>query len=320
MDPRYECPICLNYLEEAVVTSCGHRFCMKCINSWLQQNGSTCPIDVTPLELKDIFPDNFTRREILQIKQQHVGKQTSVAEDSNKKESPSQEKVLDNVVCEGPDLLLRALYERIILLEQRAHEQDIVVENLRRKIAVLEMKEESNSTVEEETALRCCNGLFLWKIRRFSSQLQLMMDNQGDRSAPPQMLYSPSFYTHPTCGYRFCARINLSKRNPSHLSLLIHVVRGDYDDILPWPFTGNIKLELINQREGGDHLVESMTVGGEGCPRAFSRPPTDGSRTVNPRGFGYMEFVAIADLTSGGFLQNDTLVIRVKVEHDVQVN
>lgn len=36
MESRYECPICINWLNEPVVTSCGHRFCKECITSWLK--------------------------------------------------------------------------------------------------------------------------------------------------------------------------------------------------------------------------------------------------------------------------------------------
>lgn len=35
-EARFECPICLNWLRDPVVTSCGHRFCRSCIQSWLK--------------------------------------------------------------------------------------------------------------------------------------------------------------------------------------------------------------------------------------------------------------------------------------------
>lgn len=36
LESRFECSICIWYLNEAVLTSCGHRFCKKCITSWLK--------------------------------------------------------------------------------------------------------------------------------------------------------------------------------------------------------------------------------------------------------------------------------------------
>ncbi|XP_071447558.1 TNF receptor-associated factor 6-like isoform X2 [Hetaerina americana] len=294
-----------------------------------RQKGSSCPIDVKPLSHQDIFPDNFTRREIVQAKMNSTAKVGVVAPTavlmqgrSSGGDGEKEKMDLSGGSCGRPhDPLMAAMYERIILLEQRAHEQDIVVENLRRKVAELQEPKGAGTAwaaQEEKLVLRCCHGLFAWRIKDFSAQLELM---QGALSRPaqstPQMLYSPRFYTQPTFGYRFCVRLNLSPRNPGHLSLVVHVVRGDFDDILHWPFTGRITLEMVNQRDfpRGENLRETVSVGGEGTPRAFSRPPPDGQRsTINPRGFGYMEFVALADLEPGGFLVNDMLVVKVCVE------
>ncbi|KAJ6646612.1 TNF receptor-associated factor 6 [Pseudolycoriella hygida] len=63
-ESRFECPICIYWLNEPVLTSCGHRFCKKCIISWLKNKNNCCPIDNKPLTENDLFPDNFTRREI----------------------------------------------------------------------------------------------------------------------------------------------------------------------------------------------------------------------------------------------------------------
>lgn len=35
-EARFECPICLAWLRDPVLTSCGHRFCRTCIQSWLE--------------------------------------------------------------------------------------------------------------------------------------------------------------------------------------------------------------------------------------------------------------------------------------------
>lgn len=35
-EARFECPICLAWLRDPIQTSCGHRFCRKCIQNWLE--------------------------------------------------------------------------------------------------------------------------------------------------------------------------------------------------------------------------------------------------------------------------------------------
>ncbi|XP_017768628.1 PREDICTED: TNF receptor-associated factor 6-like [Nicrophorus vespilloides] len=65
-ESRFECPICLAWLRDPVVTACGHRFCSNCIDLWLKKENACCPVDNLKLTRDDIFPDNFTRREISQ--------------------------------------------------------------------------------------------------------------------------------------------------------------------------------------------------------------------------------------------------------------
>lgn len=67
LDPRFECSICLEHLKEPVLTSCGHKFCAACIDSWINlKHKNFCPIDEVELKKENIFPDNYTRREILE--------------------------------------------------------------------------------------------------------------------------------------------------------------------------------------------------------------------------------------------------------------
>lgn len=80
------------YLRDPVLTICGHRFCERCLTKWLKyvrwfwsqffphrsilhyksvflpsEHDNRCPIDNNPLGPTDIFPDNYTKREIAGI-------------------------------------------------------------------------------------------------------------------------------------------------------------------------------------------------------------------------------------------------------------
>ncbi|CAL7949100.1 unnamed protein product [Xylocopa violacea] len=71
LEPRFECPICLTWLRDPVLTSCGHKFCSQCIYTWLQKEGACCPLDSKPLKSKsDLFRDLYTSREISQQRTQ----------------------------------------------------------------------------------------------------------------------------------------------------------------------------------------------------------------------------------------------------------
>lgn len=116
-------------------------------------------------------------------------------------------------------------------------------------------------------------------------------------------------------------------------------MRGDYDDVLDWPFRGRITLSILDLRSSsaastgsGRSAANSSKSQQQQAPKkkdisacvpdtdptleAFQRPTSTRSR----RGFGYVEFVPLADLQLGNdpvtspYLIDDTLFIRATVE------
>uniref|UniRef100_A0A3B4AEN3 TNF receptor-associated factor n=1 Tax=Periophthalmus magnuspinnatus TaxID=409849 RepID=A0A3B4AEN3_9GOBI len=67
LESKYECPICLMALRNAVQTPCGHRFCKNCIEKSIRDTGQKCPVDNEMLSEDQLFPDNFAKREILSL-------------------------------------------------------------------------------------------------------------------------------------------------------------------------------------------------------------------------------------------------------------
>ncbi|XP_029935262.1 TNF receptor-associated factor 6 isoform X2 [Myripristis murdjan] len=67
LENKYECPICLMALRNAIQTPCGHRFCKNCIEKSIRDTGQRCPVDNEMLLEEQLFPDNFAKREILSL-------------------------------------------------------------------------------------------------------------------------------------------------------------------------------------------------------------------------------------------------------------
>lgn len=101
-----------------------------------------------------------------------------------------------------------------------------------------------------------------------------------------------------------------------NLSLFIHMMRGDYDDTLSWPFSGHITLSLIHPTNPMLTICLKMESSAES--EAFRRCSFGNNSNevppLNPRAFGYSEFVAIDEVLKNGFIQNDTIVIKIIVE------
>ncbi|CAH0560247.1 unnamed protein product [Brassicogethes aeneus] len=375
-EARFECPICLAWLRDPVVTACGHRFCRGCIYSWLEREHA-CPVDNMKLDVeKDIFPDNFTRREISQQKarcpyivrgcieelspldveshmiickfrppelpeneklrcqfvdvgctdkfedepelQRHLESEvtkhlsllsqaytkitisnqastSAIAQQANFWDPPAKnEQVSTSEADEGVNALLRAMYEKIVVLEQKSREQDIIISNMSEQINSLNL---SMSKMQ----LRHCNGCYLWYINDFKNKIK---DMQKDHHL---MFYSPGFYTSAN-GYKLCVRLNLSPRDPNYIAILIHMMKTEHDNTLEWPFSGRLSITVIHPIESYRNIKETMMTRPE--LEAFKRPVQD----LNPRGFGYTEFVLVEDLKIQEFMRNNTLVIKVQAQ------
>lgn len=189
----------------------------------------------------------------------------------------------------------RSLYERIVVLEQQNRELSITVSNQKNQLTALQT---SVRFTEEEMLLRNCNGVYIWKLNSFQEKLTSMIND------PLKMYYSPGFYTGPN-GYKICARINISSKDPEFLSILLHIMKSENDDALDWPFNGVMYFVLIHPHNSEKDIRE----------RTCSRPDLEAFRKpiceLNKRSFGYVEFVRIRDLPD--FLRKDTLTFRIEV-------
>ncbi|CAG9791788.1 unnamed protein product [Diatraea saccharalis] len=383
-ESRYECPVCLNWLRDPVITTCGHKFCKSCITSWLQNSGH-CPIDNINLSMKvDIFPDNYTKREIQEQRmscpfadkgctlkvtpldldahianceynqpetsnqndikipcsfhavgcketfesqeemnahlhsdtQSHMSylmnaySEMKINNDMNASIDPKEQEAMvlwepDKDGGQNPvppitntSALIRALYERVVVLEQRNREQDIVIANISKQLsafAVAKMKQ------NHDMLLRYCMGNYIWKIDNFKARLDAMLKDHY------KMLYSPGFYTSPN-GYRFCVRLNISPQNPHCFALHVHLMKTEYDDCLEWPFNGRISFAMINQYQ--PDLTQRDTMMSNSSLIAFRKPTAE----ICVRGFGYTEYAVVSDVVKNGFVKDDSLIVRVNIK------
>ncbi|XP_013785039.1 TNF receptor-associated factor 6-like [Limulus polyphemus] len=237
------------------------------------------------------------------FKQSHLSsseKMSTIVNDDKETEVSSMKKVLH---CE--DSLSVDLRAKVISLEQQNKELTIKVNHLEQQLE--EQKRQicklctSMSVIEE----RICNGIFFWKIKNFSSLAEKTKHMGG------MVCYSPGFYTSPF-GYKACLRLFLQPSEDDDdliISLFLHFMRGDYDDLLSWPFQGSFYLIVISQTEDPSckHIVNALE--SNSSLQAFHRPKSE----RNVKGYGYKEFTKMSKLYSGGYIKNETLIIKIEV-------
>ena len=128
--------------------------------------------------------------------------------------------------------------------------------------------------------------------------------------------YSPSFYTH-IGGYKMCLRIDTNgwgDGKGTHVSVHVYVMKGEFDSHLKWPFKGEITVELVNQKEGGEKCERKPVehTDDQDVDKYFQRV-NEGDRSG--KGWGLPNFISHSDLykpeEGKEYLVNDTLIFRI---------
>ena len=126
---------------------------------------------------------------------------------------------------------------------------------------------------------------------------------------------SPPFYTGPG-GYKMYLNVRAYGRDNytgSHVSVLVHLMKGEHDEKLNWPFLGVITIQLVNQRSNENHHEIPITFdqSAEAVKNAH-RVFTEG-RTKN--GWGTIVFISHTAVETPTmttqYLRNDCLRFRI---------
>ncbi|XP_011405864.1 PREDICTED: TNF receptor-associated factor 4-like [Amphimedon queenslandica] len=129
--------------------------------------------------------------------------------------------------------------------------------------------------------------------------------------------YSPGFYTSPV-KYRMSLLVypnGNGEGKGTHVSCFICFMAGEYDDILEWPFQGDVTIELLNQLEDKNHKKYTISFN-DTIPGKYKQRVMEGR---SPSGWGYKKFVSHQELkhnpsTNHQYLKDDCLYFRISVK------
>ena len=168
-------------------------------------------------------------------------------------------------------------------------------------------KEKGNDirTLKNEVALlknSNFDGSMVWKIPQFSQR----MDDA--RTGKYASIFSLPFYSS-RYGYKMCLRLYIlgdGIGKGTHMSLFFVVMKGEFDNILQWPFTHKVTFKLINQC-GSRDIMDIFQP--DPLSSSFQKPKSD----MNVAS-GCPRFVSMNELMQGGFIVDDTIFIKVNVD------
>ena len=211
----------------------------------------------------------------------------------------------------SPDTGFVSFVEKSKIQDIKLAKQNQLLSELQAKVQYLEKKvKEQSVTIRQQHDLitdldtRCSKGSYYWKITEYARR------SHEAQLGTTTVLHSPGFYSS-FRGYKMCLRVNLNGVESglrTHLSLFVHLMRGEFDDMLPWPFTGKITLSIVDQSDESKHIEETLE--GDESIAAFHRPTS----SRNHKGFGYMEFVPLNKIEGKSYVKHDTLMIRCQIQ------
>ena len=146
------------------------------------------------------------------------------------------------------------------------------------------------------------DGSMIWKIPQFSQR-------KGDaENGKYTSIFSLPFYSG-RYGYKMCLRLYIMGDGigkGTHLSLFFVVMRGEFDNILQWPFTHKVTFKLINQA-GGRDIVDTFQP--DPLSSSFRKPKSDMNIAS-----GCPQFVSHTELERGGFVVDNTIFIKCIID------
>lgn len=183
--------------------------------------------------------------------------------------------------------------ERTTLREQ--------VKELTAKTVALDAKVAAQE--KEVSVLKSESSKFVWKINGFNEILERAIDGIEEK------IYSKPFFIG-KAGYKLSLCIepdgNQSQRN-RYLSVLLRYMKGNYDDILDWPFHQKVTFTLIDQQDnrswpGRENITQSL------ISRGF-KPTSDAFCSMQ----GIERFVSHKILKTRRYIVDDTVFLQVDI-------
>ena len=321
------CPICLELLLHPILFKCGHQVCYTCSSQLLKDECPTCRESNV---LSSGLLNKLFQRQIMSVKvychnryrgcewkgelsylQNHLSPDKKECKVScsfgcgssvcvyEMKHHKMQECVKRPTTCE----YCNSYHNTHDIVTEKHH--PVCLRSPKGQI----INQEVAITSDTESQYLCNLSPVVFTITDF------MEKKQADKEWT-----SPPFYTC-TQGYKFCLKVypngNGSGKG-SHMSVSAHLMRGEYDDKLEWPFQGCIVFKLLNWRPGDkNHFARSLDLNTDTDPAGTRTSRVTDSETA-AEGYRYSWFISHKKLdynatTNTEYLQDDYLKMEILV-------
>lgn len=149
------------------------------------------------------------------------------------------------------------------------------------------------------------NANFIWRFTDFEFH-RLNAANNGRLSVTSDPFYTSDF------GYKMCLRLYPAGDGVgkgTHLSVFFAIMRGDYDDLLTWPFKQKVTLNILDQDSGTKNHCDTFKPDSRS---ACYQKPTEDCNIAS----GSPKFIALSLVTAMDsiYCRNDTIYLKITVD------
>lgn len=110
--------------------------------------------------------------------------------------------------------------------------------------------------------------------------------------------------------YRLGVRVYLNgvgDGSGRYVSLFVHMMQGEYDDFLHWPYTGTVTLSILD-RSDDRHNDISQILQAKPISSAFQRP----REAICRKGCGFEKFALIEKIFCPQYVKDDKLSLKIE--------
>ena len=210
----------------------------------------------------------------------------------------SQECLFESVACKYIKLGCNEMIPRRDLEKHQNDNQ----QHLQLAIDTVNQQQITINKLEEKIVQMCC------------TPVKFRVADFGQLKRSSKKYYCPAFYTS-SHGYKMCICIHANDRKGTHVSFFAHLMCGENDDHLPWPFTGTVTIELLNQLKDDNHYCRKIRYTSDSDSRVSHRVLNEERST----GYGHVSFISHSSLGYDAvnhcqYLKDDCLYFIVSVD------
>ena len=334
-----ECPICLLVLREPYqATCCGKSSCKECIESVKVRN-NRCPT----CKAEDFFSyPNLGLQQSLYDFRVYCTYKSKGCEwtgelrelDNHLNSDPPADKSLEG--CPFTKISCPLGYAscevKLLRNEMKSHiNGDILGHFFKQANQVNALKEQLVSCQRDLLQVSRDNQLLQERVSRLEGknmelegQLGAIRENQEvwpglvtfvvtnyrQHKRNDDRWYSKPFYSQPQ-GYKMCLEVvanGWATGSGTDLSVFMHLMQGEFDDSLKWPFRGEVTIHLLNLNEEGRFYAKTVTYCDDIVDEKAAR--VTGLR-LRTKGHGFRKFIPHAELEQN-YVKNDCIKLRIQ--------